>query len=143
MGSSPRLIDLSIARTTTEAAALDHVVGTDDYLSPEQCDPPATGSPGAPADVWGLGATLYRACTGFLPFDIKAAQNRDGGDRWPQLTEKPAAMPRDLPDTVTKPILAALERQPEDRPTAVELAGALEPLVASLPKPVLGGFRRR
>lgn len=143
MGSTPRLIDFSIARSKEESAALDHVVGTDDFLAPEQCDPPWSGQPGAPADVWGLGATLFRAAAGYLPFDVKDAQEREGGSYWPQLHEEPAAVPRDLPDAVVKPILACLERAPANRPTAVEMARELEPLVMSLPKPVLGGFKRR
>jgi serine/threonine-protein kinase len=143
MGSTPRLIDLSIARTTEAAARLDHVVGTDDYLAPEQCDPPATGRPGPPADVWGLGATLFRACAGYLPFDVEAAQGRTGDNRWPQLTQAPAALPRQVPDAVAKPVLACLDRDPSARPTAAELAHELEPLVAGLPKPVLGGFKAR
>ena len=36
MGAPARLIDLSVARSVDEAAALRHVVGTDGYLSPEQ-----------------------------------------------------------------------------------------------------------
>jgi serine/threonine protein kinase len=143
MGSTPRLIDLSIARTREEAAALDHLVGTDDYLAPEQCDPPATGSPGPPSDVWGLGATLYRAATGHLPFDVEGASGRSGHERWPQLTEAPASLPRHLPDSLAKPLLACLDRDPSARPTAAELAAELEPLVIALPKPVLGGVRTR
>lgn len=143
MGTTPRLIDLSIARTTEAAADLDHVVGTDDYLAPEQCDPPATGRPGPPADVWGLGATLFRACAGYLPFDVEAAAGAAGHLRWPQLTQPPAPLPRKVPDTVAKPILACLDRDPTGRPTAAELARELEPLVAGLPKPVLGGFKAR
>ena len=143
MGSTPRVIDLSIARTREAAAELDHVVGTDDFMAPEQCDPPATGRPGPPADVWGLGATLYRAAAGYLPFDVEGAQQRSGHDRWPQLTQPPAVLPREIPDALVKPVLACLDPEPAARPTATELARELEPLVMGLPKPVLGGFRAR
>ena len=61
MGSTPRLIDLSIARSTEAAARLDHVVGTDDFLSPEQCDPQGTGFPPAPRPTSGDWA---RPCSG-------------------------------------------------------------------------------
>ncbi len=112
-------------------------------MAPEQCDPPATGRPGPPADVWGLGATLYRAAAGYLPFDVEGAQQRSGHDRWPQLTQPPAALPREIPDALVKPVLACLDPDPAARPTATELARELEPLVMGLPKPVLGGFRAR
>ena len=47
MGAPARLIDLSVARSVDEAAALRHVVGTDGYLSPEQAAPGRrSGRPG-------------------------------------------------------------------------------------------------
>ena len=66
MGAPARLIDLSVARSVEEAAALRHVVGTDGYLSPEQAAP-AGGRVGPAADVYGLGATLFHASTGRAP----------------------------------------------------------------------------
>jgi serine/threonine protein kinase len=143
MDSTPRLIDLSIARPVADVAKLDHVVGTDDYLAPEQADPPLSGRPGSATDVWGLGATLFHAASGYLPYDVKGAQERRGDNHWPQLDEPPREMPRSVPDGFRKPVLAALSRDPADRPTARELASELEPLVVALPKPVLGGFKAR
>jgi serine/threonine protein kinase len=144
MGSPPRLIDLSIARTLDAAAELDHVVGTDAYLAPEQADPPRTGSPGSPADIFGLGATLYEALTGLRPF---APGSREPTalphEKWPQLVDDPAPLPRGVPDVVAAPVLACLARDPAARPTAAELADELQPLVEALPRPVLGGLRAK
>lgn len=144
MGAPPRLIDLSIARTIDEAAELDLPVGTDAYMAPEQCDPPATGTPGPPADVWGIGATLFEACAGYKPFR-EGIQDDDAPaeQHWPQLVEEPAPFPRDVPDAVAKPVLACLAKNPLRRPTAAELVEMLEPVVAALPKPVLGKFKPR
>jgi eukaryotic-like serine/threonine-protein kinase len=144
MGAPPRLIDLSIARTFEEAAALDHPVGTDPYMAPEQCDPPATGTPGPEADIWGLGATLFRACTGYLPFDV-GTDDEDAApeERWPQIVAEPVAFPKDIPDAVAKPLLSCLDKDPAQRPNAAGLARLLEPLVGALPKPVLGRFKPR
>lgn len=142
MGAPPRLIDLSIARTIGEAAALDHPVGTDPYMAPEQCDPPYSGAPGPPADVWGLGATLFEACAGYQPFRRGADDSQAPAEhRWPQLVEEPEALPKRVPDVVAKPILSCLDQDPANRPTPAELARLLEPLVAMLPRPVLGGFK--
>ena len=145
MGGPPRLIDLSIARTINEAAALDSAVGTDAYMTPEQCDPTASGGgPGPAADVWGLGATLFEACAGYLPFSHGVDdEDAEPNQRWPQIIEEPAALPRATPDAVAKPILACLDKDPLARPAPAELAHLLEPIVGSLPKPVLGLLKPR
>ena len=66
MGIPPRVIDLSLARTLERAARLTDYIGTNAYMPPEQCNP--RGDVGPPSDVWGLGATLYHAVAGRLPF---------------------------------------------------------------------------
>jgi len=144
MGAPPRLIDLSIARDLELAARLDHVTGTDAYLAPEQADPPRSGSPGVPSDIFGLGVTLYEALTGARPFRGGSRDERATPEEaWPQLVDPPAPLPRDVPAAVAEPIMACLERDPGARPTAAELATALQPLVEALPRPVLGGLRAK
>jgi eukaryotic-like serine/threonine-protein kinase len=144
MGAPPRLIDLSIARTAESAAELDHVVGTDAYLAPEQADPPYSGKPGPASDMWGLGVTMFEGLAGYRPFsDGTTDEDAPPTRRWPQLVEAPAALPARVPDVVRKPILSCLDPDPASRPTPREVAGMLEPLVDALPKPKLGGFRPR
>jgi serine/threonine protein kinase len=132
MGVPPRLIDLSVARTVARARRATGPIGTDGYMAPEQCD--AAGRPGElgpPADVFGLGATLYHALSGRRPFP-RAPGARDSSDpvvRFPQLVRAPAPLGRRVPRALGETVLAALARAPADRPTAAELAGALEPLV--------------
>jgi serine/threonine protein kinase len=132
MGGPPRLIDLSVARTFEEAAALRSPIGTDAYMAPEQCEP--DGRLGAPADVFGLAATLYTALTGTRPFPPCE-------DRFPQLTSEPAPLPRRTPAPLAGAILAGLAPDPAARPAAAELATALEPLVAALPQRLTLGHR--
>lgn len=142
MGAPPRLIDLSIARPVEAAARLDYTVGTDRYLAPEQADPPSSGVPGPAADVFGLGATLFEAQAGYRPFEDGVTDPKAPAEnRWPQLVDDPRPLPDGTPDALAKPLLACLDRVPANRPTAAELAEAFEPLLAGLPKPVLGGFR--
>ena len=142
MGSPPRLIDLSIARTIDSAARLDHAVGTDGYMAPEQCDPPRSGTPGPPADIWGMGATMFEALCGMRPFaDGEASDDAAPERRWPQLVDEPASLPSNSPPVVRDLVMACLDGDPSARPTAAELARALEPLVDSLPAPMLGRFR--
>jgi serine/threonine protein kinase len=106
MGVPPRLIDLSVARTHAEAARVRTPIGTDAYMAPEQAAP--DGRLGAPADVFGLCATVYEAVAG---------------------TRAPAALPRRTPRELASILRAGLDPDPSARPPAVEVALALEPLV--------------
>ena len=145
MGIPPRVIDLSLARTLERAKRLRDYIGSNAYMPPEQCVP--EGNVGPPADVWGLGATLYHAVAGRRPFS--KPRSRDDSDafelRFPQLTEEPRPWPVRVPESLSQAIHACLQKHPDDRPTARELALMLEPAVADLPaKLVLGrrGARR-
>jgi eukaryotic-like serine/threonine-protein kinase len=106
MGVPPRLIDLSVARTHAQAARVRTPIGTDAYMAPEQAAP--DGRLGAPADVFGLCATVYEAVAG---------------------ARAPAALPRRTPRELASILRAGLDPDPSARPTAVEVALALEPLV--------------
>ncbi|WP_412740730.1 serine/threonine-protein kinase [Krasilnikovia sp. MM14-A1259] len=92
------------AETITETGA---VLGTPGYLAPEQVN---GGAPGPPADVFGVGATLYHAIEGVGPFhrsgllpmlaayarhDLRPARN--AGALEPALQRLLAADPADRP----------------------------------------------
>ena len=130
MGSPPRVIDLSLARTIERARRLTDYIGTNAYMPPEQCNP--RGDVGPPADVWGLGATLYHAVSGKLPFRRPRSRDEDAPleDRFPQLEDEPRSWARPVPGRLGDAILACLEKDPARRPTAAELATLLQPLVA-------------
>ena len=136
MAAPPRLIDLSVARTTEAAARASTPIGTDAYMAPEQCQPGVRGAMGPPSDVWGMGVTLFEGLAGYPPFPA------EDGVRFPQLEDEPASFPKDVPPVLSEPILACLRPDPDDRPTAAEVAGMLEPLVAALPRRILLGRLR-
>jgi serine/threonine protein kinase len=141
MGAPPRLIDLSIARTFEAATRASSPIGTDAYMAPEQCEPEARGPIRSPADVWGLGVTLFESAAGYRPFPDG---DGDTPGRWPQLAVDAFDLPENVPDALAKPIWACLEPNPDDRPRVDEVAEMLEPLVAALPrKPVLSRLRPR
>jgi eukaryotic-like serine/threonine-protein kinase len=144
MGVPPRLIDLSIARDLDRAARLASPLGTDAYMAPEQCDPGShAGEIGSPADVWGLGATLHHAVSGGVPFP-RPKGARDSDDpllRFPQLHDEPRTMPGGVPLPLRELIGRCLARRPEDRISASELVGQLQPLVAELPRKLTFGRR--
>lgn len=67
----PKIADFGLAKLTdsfnSALTASDAAVGTPDYMSPEQASGHSR-SVGPPADIWALGAILYRLLTGRPPF---------------------------------------------------------------------------
>lgn len=118
------LTDFGVARhlesaTLTRTGAL---VGTPSYLSPEQ----AAGGPATQAtDVYGLGVVLYEALTGVLPHrreDLPSLLVAITSER----PARPSSFTRDVPAALDALCLRALAKEPGGRPTAGELAAALE-----------------
>jgi eukaryotic-like serine/threonine-protein kinase len=142
MGAPPRLIDFSVSRGLAAAARLSKPVGTDQYMAPEQCDR-SRGPLGPAVDVFGLGATMYRAMTGqrAFPRPDGAARSEDPKVRFPQLVSAPAPLPRRTPAPLAELLRAMLAPQPGDRPTAAQVVAALEPVVAELPRRLVLGRR--
>lgn len=143
MGAPARLIDLSVARTVEQAAALRWPIGTDAYMAPEQCDPPASGTPVPASDVWGLGATLFEAVAGYKAFDEGDPAADEITSRFPQLSSPPYELPDGVPPEVDKIVYAALDVDPACRPAPHEIAEALEPVLSRQPRGRLAGFRVR
>jgi serine/threonine protein kinase len=139
MAGPPRLIDLSVARRVEEVPAITSPIGTDAYMAPEQCLPERFAEIGPPADVWGLGVTLYEALAARHPF----AAARRQGVRHPQLEAAPEPLPdrRRITPELADAVLSCMAPEPSARPAAAELARTLEPLVDALPRPRLGMFR--
>ncbi len=110
----------AVARSIT-----GRVVGTPAYMSPEQ----AMGAPvGPPSDWYSVGAILFQALTGKLPFDGEPAtvlvqkQLRDA----PRPNEWVRGVPRALSQLCTE----LLARSPEQRPTYAEI---IERLNSAIP----------
>ena len=141
MGAPPRLIDLSLARSFERAARITGTVGTDAYMAPEQCDPTRATISHA-TDIWGLGATLFHAASGRVPFPRpdydKELHRNDVRKRWPQLDDEPDLLPENIPFAVVDVIDSCLTKDPAQRPMVPDIVGVIEPLIAALPtKPVL------
>jgi serine/threonine protein kinase len=150
MGAPPRLIDFSVARSTDAAARIARPIGTDAYMAPEQCGAGREGTPpiGPAADVFGLGATLQHAITGSRAFPrTPDARNASEPEvRFPQLTRGPSPLPKRTPPALAELLSAMLAFAPADRPAAAEVAHALEPVVAELPRRLMlkgRSWRRR
>lgn len=119
MEVTPRLIDFSIARSIEDAATLDHVVGTNQYLAPEQAIPAGVHRVGPASDMWAVGVTLIEAVTGERPTS-------------PYLR----AIPQ-VPHEAANAMLACLDPEPGSRPLPGELFDAFDPVAARVPRPRL------
>lgn len=139
MGIPPRLIDLSVARPFADATSITKPIGTDAYMAPEQSDP-MRAPIGPRADVWGLGATLFHAVAGEVPFPRDAdADLEEPRERFPQLSWTQGPLPKETPAALATVIGACLEFEPQDRPSAAVVALELQPLIGELkPERILG-----
>jgi eukaryotic-like serine/threonine-protein kinase len=114
-----KVIDLSLARRPGPAPA---GAGTAQYLAPEQ----ARGEPvGPPADVFGIGATLWAAAAAARPFAQPAP-----GQPFEQASRRaePIGRRRRLPRALAGLIDACLEPAPERRPAVREILAGCEAL---------------
>lgn len=114
--------DFGIARFVDDPATAlttaGQIIGTSLYLAPER----ALGRPASPAsDVYSLGCLLYQLLTGTPPFQadtsaVTLAQHVDAPPVPP--SQRGAA----LPPAFENYLLGMLAKQPEDRPTAQQIA---------------------
>jgi hypothetical protein len=120
-----KILDFGLARATEAESRLSHpgaLMGTVGFLAPEQ----ATGGEiDARADLFSLGCTLYRMCTGRLPFpgpDILASLASLALDE----PTAPHLINPEVTPGVSRLIMQLLAKKPADRPAAAaEVAWSL------------------
>ncbi|MFB8178378.1 serine/threonine-protein kinase [Streptomyces sp. NPDC055966] len=119
----PRIIDFGIA-WATGASTLTHVgtaVGSPGFLAPEQ----VRGAAVTPAtDVFSLGATLAYASTGDSPF----GQGSSEVMLYRVVHEEPQLF--GVPDALAPLVRACLAKDPEDRPSTLQLSLRLKEIAA-------------
>ncbi len=126
------LSKLVTSDTFAPGSGSDALVGTANYMAPEQCRGERVDGR---ADVYALGCVLFQALTGSVPFP------RDSmiATVWAHVADPPpapTAMRRDLPGALDPVISRALAKAPEDRfPSAGDLGRAAGAAVAGLPLP--------
>lgn len=121
----PVLFDLGTA-TPHEHSRLRQQLGTDAYMSPEQC---AKGRVTPAADVFALGVTLYEMLSGALPFG-RGTQRLP----FPQLTRAAVPLKRHrprAPQALDELIAACLARDPRERPPLPVLLPRLHEFISS------------
>ena len=131
-GDRVKVTDFGIARATGESTltVTGTILGTAQYLSPEQ----ASGEPpGPPSDVYSLGIVLYEMLTGAVPFTgdspISVALRHVRDEVPPPSTIDPT-----LPPEYDRLVARATAKQPEERfIDGNEFAAALAAPSAPLP----------
>ncbi len=122
------LVDFGVAaevHSDVDLTATGGIVGTLGYMAPEQLNPRALGPLGPAADVFALSAVLLSALSGEEPFpavDVTDAlrQRQSIAQRIDRLS---------VPVSVREALRDGLSMRPEQRPTAAEMGGRLEPRV--------------
>ena len=140
-GGPVKLVDLGLARLLEPPGGEDahritqegFVIGTPDFLAPEQARDPM--SVDIRADVYALGGTLFYILTGRVPYDGGSATEK----MLKHCTDPPPSLLRyrpDAPPAVEHLIHWCMAKRPEDRPqTPMQLAVALQPFC---PPPAAG-----
>lgn len=98
------------------------LMGTVAYMSPEQA---SGGLVGYPSDVFALGIVLYELATGRHPFKSDSLVGYLHAITLQAVSPLTSLKP-EIPVSVEALILRMLEKDPEKRPTAAEIARALE-----------------
>ena len=121
-----KLLDFGVSKLRDARASHGrtdgNVIGTPEFLSPEQISDPR--GVGDRADVYALGLVLYLAMSGRPPYDTASARS------W--LVAHVVQPPEDItslvpgidPD-VAKTVMICLAKTPEERPSAAEIARSL------------------
>jgi WD40 repeat protein/serine/threonine protein kinase len=142
-----KILDFGLARLTTDAhgdtelTQTGQIMGTPDYIAPEQARD--TKMADARSDIYSLGCTLFRLVTGQVPFIRQSVMEKLMARALDEAPRARSVCP-DLPPAVDECIARMLAREPERRiQTAREVAAMLQSLsgatVAETALPVAAG----
>jgi non-specific serine/threonine protein kinase/serine/threonine-protein kinase len=132
--AAPKIIDFGVAksldqRLTTQTMFTEHgvLVGTPEYMSPEQAEPGGADID-TRSDVYSLGALLYELLVGVRPIDSKELRLRGLDEILRHIREKEPSRPSTRFNTLDGPSTAesAARRRSEPRSVRRKLSGDLD-----------------
>ena len=119
-----RLNQLSMADSLSTLTQTGSVIGTADYVAPEQLEDPRKAD--IRADLYSLGCTFYHLLTGRVPFPGGTLVQKLDKQRW----DEPPGIEQfrtDVPPALTAVVRKLMAKKPEERyQTPGELASALD-----------------
>src|SRR5881394_3007201 len=121
-GTGPRLTDQTIATEFTQ------LIGTPEYMSPEQADINAHDVD-TRADVYSLGVLLYELLAGRTPFDGERLRSSAFGEMQRIIREEEPVKPSTSISRIHEPATLAQQRACEPRKLASQLRGDLDWIV--------------
>ena len=141
------LTDFGLVKAMAEASLTSKgaIVGTPEYMSPEQAEGKPTDKR---SDIYSLGIVVYQMLTGQVPFSADSTPAR----LYAQVhtpPPPPSELAPDIPEVMEAPVLKALAKAPEDRyQTAAAFMAALKTalereMTEARMAPVINGKERR
>jgi WD40 repeat protein len=132
-----KLLDFGLAMLTAERGGsltdTNVIMGTPDFMAPEQAENPRTAD--GRADVYGLGCTLYYLLTGRVPYPAETSLLKLLAHREQPLPSIRAVRP-EVPKELEAVLARLLAKTPEDRyQTPSEVAAALVTFAQPAPVP--------
>jgi serine/threonine protein kinase len=126
-----KILDFGLARFESDSehrgrlTQLGHIVGTVDYIAPEQAENARTAD--ARSDIYGLGCTLFFLLTGHPPFPGEDLVEKVTA-RMKEEPPSPRAVRADVPAALDRVLARMLARDPARRfQRPAEVVAALEP----------------
>lgn len=135
----PVVTDFGAARAPDDVRLTEtgELLGTPAYMAPEQIAGRAHEA-GPKADVYALGAILFELLIGRLPYEAESLLELSA-----RVLHEPVPEAPELDPTLASILQRCLAKKPEERPSALELAEALERWRPPPPRGRQAGRRRR
>lgn len=122
-----KVIDFGMAKGDGRISAHDIVLGTMEYMAPEQI---VSDPVDARTDIYGLGVVMFRVFTGHLPFDVDIDLQVLAHQMFSP-APPPSWLAEEIDPRIERAILRALRKNPENRYASMQmLADDLEQILA-------------